>query len=96
VTKFFKEQSDALEPSDIEDIAAYLAPLFEFLNVNLEVLMSTLDEAIALRVIQGIWNQFIVDAEAMIVPSLSDDAKERKQWDTRRFNFFCRYISVLV
>ncbi|KAJ3261340.1 hypothetical protein HK103_005948 [Boothiomyces macroporosus] len=95
VTKFFKDQSDLqLTPSEIEEIEEYLSPLFEFLNSNLEVLMSNIEDIIAFKVVDGIWSQFVHDAEAMIVPSLGEDPKERKQWDERRFQFFIKYMEL--
>ncbi|KAJ3315172.1 hypothetical protein HDV04_004313 [Boothiomyces sp. JEL0838] len=95
VTKFFKDQSDLqLTPSEIEEIEEYLSPLFEFLNSNLEVLMSNIEDIIAFKVVDGIWSQFVHDAEAMIVPSLGEDTKERKQWDERRFQFFIKYMEL--
>ena len=89
-----KEKIDPLTKEEIEQIEDYIAPLFEFINSNLEVLMITLGEKLALKVVSGVWNQFCIDAEQLIVPSLEDDSKEQKQWDQKRFKFFERYIKV--
>lgn len=56
--------------------------------------MTTMDEALALEVVLGSWNRFVADAEALIVPTLYDDVKERKQWDERRFQFFRKLVEV--
>lgn len=96
VKKFFKDVNDTLSPSDIEDIESYLSPMFDYLNTNLEILMSTIDEDLAYAVVLGVWNRFVMDAEAMIVPSLGEDPKERKPWDERRFQFFKKYIEVFI
>lgn len=71
-----------------------MAPLFDYLNSNLEVLMANMQEDLALEVVLGTWDRFVADAEALIVPSLLEDAKERKQWDERRFQFFTKFMSV--
>lgn len=96
--KFLKndKENEALLKEEIDQIENYLAPLFEFMNSNLEVLMVTLGEKLALKVVAGVWNQFCQDAEKLIVPSLESDSKEQKQWDRRRFMFFERYIKVKV
>lgn len=81
--------------NDISEIEQYLTPFFDFLNSNLEVLMSSMDEVLALEVVLGSWKRFIADAEALIVPTLCDDGKERKQWDERRFQFFKKLVEVI-
>lgn len=91
---FFKEKIEPLTDSDIAEIEQYLSPFFDFLNTNLEVLMTSMDEALALEVVLGSWNRFVADAEALIVPTLYDDVKERKQWDERRFQFFRKLVEV--
>lgn len=94
--KFFKENKDfSLTSADLADIDDYLEPLFDYMNANLEVLMSNLEEKSALAVVSGVWNRFILDAEALVVPTLGDDSKDRKQWDERRFQFFAKYLEVL-
>ena len=95
IQKLFKDNNNEklLSSSDIEAIYELLSPTFEFLNTNFEIIMSSLNESIAIQVIQGIWNKFINDAESMIVPSLVDD-KERKQWEMKRFQFFYKYIDI--
>ena len=80
-----------VEISEIED---YLSPFFDFLNSNLAVLMSNMDDALAFEVVLGSWNRFVSDAEALIVPQLIDDQKERKQWDERRFQFFLKLVEI--
>ncbi|KAI8900080.1 hypothetical protein BC833DRAFT_583224 [Globomyces pollinis-pini] len=57
-------------------------------------MMATLGETIAFEVVLGVWNQLVDHAEAMIVPSLGDDPKDRKQWDIRRFNFFLKFMEI--
>ena len=56
--------------------------------------MSSMDESLALQIVLGSWNRFVVDAEALIVPTLFDDNKERKPWDERRFQFFQKLVEV--
>jgi hypothetical protein len=97
LAKLFKDnQPHHLTQEEIQDIEEYLAPLFEFMNVNLEVLMCHMEENVGLQVVTGVWNRFVVDAEALIVPSLMNDSKEQKQWDERRFQFFIKYIEVIA
>jgi MUN domain len=93
-TNFFKDRIEPLSSQEVEDIEEYLAPLFDYLNSNLEVLMANMNEDLALEVVLGTWNRFIADAEALIVPSLLEDAKERKPWDERRFQFFSKFVSI--
>lgn len=94
IQKLFKDNNDKLlTMQDIEEIYELLAPTFEFLNANFEIIMSTLNEQIAIQVIQNIWQKFVIDAESMIVPSLNDD-KERKQWEMKRFQFFYKYVEI--
>ncbi|KAJ3338450.1 Arrestin domain-containing protein 4, partial [Kappamyces sp. JEL0680] len=91
---FFKDQIEPLTDQDVAEIEAYLAPLFDYMNTNLEVLMSNMEDSLAFEVVFGTWNRFVVDAEALIVPTLHDDQKERKQWDERRFQFFRKFIEA--
>lgn len=83
-----------LSKEDEEEIEANLTSIFEFLNVNLELLTDHLDESLSLKIVQGVWEKFIKTSELMIVPTLGDDQKDRKPWDDRRLNFFCRYIDA--
>jgi hypothetical protein len=95
VKKIFQGQKQfSLTQEEIFSIEDYLSPLFEFMNSNLEVLMECLGEKLALRVVSGVWNRFVLDAEMLIVPSLDDDSKDQKQWDPKRFQFFQMYIQV--
>jgi hypothetical protein len=95
IVKFFKdENTTSLSHEEIQEIEAYLSPLFDYLNSNLEVLMGHMEETIGLNVVSGVWNRFVQDAEALIVPSLMSDSKEQKQWDEKRFQFFEKYIEV--
>jgi hypothetical protein len=95
IAKFFKDEPIvSLTTEEIQDIEEYLSPLFDFLNSNLEVLMCHMEDDIGLNVVSGVWNRFVLDAEALIVPSLMSDTKEQKQWDEKRFQFFAKYIEV--
>lgn len=97
-TKFLSNFSDspkstgALLKEDEDDIERNLAALFDFLNGNLEVLTNHLEEKFSLKVVKGVWDQFLRTSEALIVPSLGDDAKDRKPWDEKRLQFFAKYI----
>ncbi|EGF82681.1 hypothetical protein BATDEDRAFT_34375 [Batrachochytrium dendrobatidis JAM81] len=41
-----------------------------------------------------IWDCVLTTAEGLIVPSLADEAKERKPWDERRMSFFRKFIEA--
>jgi hypothetical protein len=99
-SKLISKLSDAPTPTetlskeDEDQIETNLTSLFEFLNVNLEMLTVNLDENLSLCIVQGVWERFLKTSELMVVPSLGDDPKDRKPWDERRIKFFARYIEV--
>ena len=79
--------------ADQEHVETNLALLFEFLNVNLEILTTHMDESFSLEIVKCIWDEFLKVSERMIVPSLGDDESEKRTpWDTKRINFFELYI----
>ena len=81
----------SLSTEENDHIEANLTHIFEFLNVNLEILTDQLEESFSMRIVHGIWKQFLETSESMIVPSLEDD-KQRKPWDDKRIQFFTQYI----
>ncbi|KAL2915230.1 hypothetical protein HK105_205095 [Polyrhizophydium stewartii] len=85
---FQRGDDDSANSVDQDEVAADLAPFFDFLNANLEILTENVEEELAFRIIGRIWNRVVEIAEAMVVPSLGEDPKERKPWDSRRFQFF--------
>ena len=91
--KLFKDNDQYLSNSDIEEIYYLLSPLFEYLNSNFEVIMSSLDEQASLLVIQNIWNKFLQDCQLILVPNLLD-TKERKPWEIKRFLFFKKMVEI--
>ncbi|XJO74858.1 hypothetical protein BDV3_005617 [Batrachochytrium dendrobatidis] len=94
---FFKSR-DATEPShnaiNMDELGVDLEPLFEHLNANMEVLTENVDEPLAFEIIGMIWDCVLTTAEGLIVPSLADEAKERKPWDERRMSFFRKFIEA--
>ena len=87
-------KAEILSLEEQEEIEANLGAIFDFLNVNLEVLTSHMDEKYSMQIVAGIWARFLQVSEALIVPTLGNDPKDRKPWDDRRIKFFEQYIDV--
>ncbi|KAI8916020.1 hypothetical protein EDD86DRAFT_197454 [Gorgonomyces haynaldii] len=97
--RFFSKVMNDPKPEDLtqeerDEIESNLSLIFEFLNVNLEVLTSHMEEQFSLEIVKGIWQRFVQVSEQMVVPSLGEDPKERKPWDERRIMFFMQYLDA--
>ncbi|KAI8924775.1 hypothetical protein BC831DRAFT_401923 [Entophlyctis helioformis] len=66
-----------------------------FLDANLDVLFAHLDESLASRILHAVWDRLLCVLELMIVPSLGEDPKERKPWDSKRLAFFAKFVEIL-
>eukprot|EP00842_Homolaphlyctis_polyrhiza_P004246 jgi/Hompol1/4822/HPOL_003991-RA len=79
---------------DMEELASDIAPILDFLDANLDVMAENVDGELAFRMAGHVWDRVVSICEAMIVPSLGEDPKERKPWDEKRMMFFRKFIEV--
>ncbi|KAI8612448.1 hypothetical protein BC830DRAFT_560443 [Chytriomyces sp. MP71] len=89
--------SSADVPSEL-DVHVKISPLLDFINGNLSVIAETMSLPLANLVVQGLWERFIVIAESLIVPNLSDDnglLDRKKVWEDSRVVFLSHVVAIV-
>ena len=73
------QKNESLEEATDDDLSFFL----EFFNTNFDVLTDIMEEKLAFKVIQAVWDKMIKDLESLLVPNLHsenvDKALDEKQ-----------------
>lgn len=92
----FSARFSPKSPPPDPTIEADLTPLLEYIDVNLQVLMESMDQPLALRVVKAVWDQVVMGVEALVVGGGEDAGAPKKAVDAGRVGFLKRGIEFLA
>lgn len=77
-----------------EEIEAAIETLYDYLNENLQVLNSTLNDAARENVMAKIWKEILLIIEGLLVPALGDAPSGLKPLNDRELDIVYKWLRV--
>jgi hypothetical protein len=77
-----------------EEVEAAIGPMCDYLNENLQVLNSTLNDSAREAVMSKIWKEILIIIEGLLVPSLGDTPSSMKPLQDRELDIVFKWLRV--
>jgi hypothetical protein len=77
-----------------EEVEAAIGPMCDYLNENLQVLNSTLNDSARETVMSKIWKEILIIIEGLLVPSLGDTPSSMKPLQDRELDIVFKWLRV--